>query len=653
MALDDPDSPWDAAIFVWLIFSTFLMGAIFFILILKRRTYAMIRYRNPGFLYGLVFFGILASWSAFVSNDHLSILDPLRSSIDCSFWSYWMSQTFGVNMWIVIMFQNLIDKTFIFNKRFFWLNYLQKTTIRVVSTGFLMVVPIILSANVTFQKLSKFSVETHSCESEMIVKLVLIVWYILCFFAFNMTFLSLESQIGDVNFSEYILYNHITGLAQYVFVTNICINLFGVVHYSYGRFLYTFNINLLFLITVLRICGYSIYKILINDTTYYVYESMRFISYDKIYLHIREIAHCQPLMELYYLYVTKRIEQEYSIPRPKGSSAQNVELNNDGKRFNLQFTNLSRCFTKIKQMFERKVSSNRVLLNKKSSIIAGFFKDESPFKLCFQNEELRKIETSWDFQKASKMILDKMNDSFYGTDFCKNLASFTINSMQEITKRNSENRTRMINEMAVDSLLTKSLPLLKENHLAPFLLQRSNDFDNDHSHLGDDVEMNEIVLDIDRIDDQDANNDDDDEYYEVDLSETGLSQSNHSNLQTFQKFKKQSKNRVVKQKNTVSRITTVNGSPNDDDDDDNEGSTRSYETEEEDNQIQNNDHNYVIPHRDHQTNKFLINTEIEDEKDAEQSRMNFLGFNWTGARNPWRRFVSFFQRIFTSTRQRL
>lgn len=405
MALDNEDSIYDYVLLGWLIFVTGILATTFILVVHKRPTFASLRYKQPYYLYGNIVFGVIAIWASFISNDHFSALDPVRR-LNCGLWSYWISHVFGLNMWFTLIMLRFVDKMFIFHRALSSLRQQTKTIVKISVFFMLVTFPVMLASHVSFFQLSYYSEEAHSCTSTLAVKLLLIAWYATCYVAMSFTFLYLERDIHNIYFSEYLSMNHIVGVAQYVFLTNICVNLFGVVQYDYGRFIYTFNISFLFLFTTLRLCGYSLYKALTNDVEYNETIIKNFIAYDLKYLSLRELIPCATLMDGYVEFVRQR----YS------NNNNNGKIANQSQLFN--FENLIACLRKI-----ARVDSSRNPLKKKQSIINKFFVPGCIFNLYMDDERRHEVVKTNDLRLGRKYILEKLDNDFYGVEYLRILNS--------------------------------------------------------------------------------------------------------------------------------------------------------------------------------------------------------------------------------------
>lgn len=399
MALDNNNSTLDFVVFGWLVLVSITFMIVLLIIAYKRHKYQALRYKQPMYLYALCVFGIVASWSVFIANDHISILNPIRAW-SCSLWSYWLSHVFGINMWFTIMIVRLFDKMFIFHKRLSILSDNKKFALKLILSVTTIIVPLEIAVNVSIFGLSEFDDRYfNSCESELEAKLALIAWYGFCYIIFNILFLILERDIHNIYFNEYLTLNHIVAIAQYVFVTNIVLNLTGAIHYTTGRFFYTFNISFLFLFTILRICGYSIYKALINDTQYDENTVTNYVAYYIRYNTLFEMATCHSLYEKYveYAYVLLKMEQE--DPDKK-------------KKRLFEFDNLRECINEISAL-QYSAKKER----KTNKILTDYFSKNAIYILGLDDKERSTVAVGGNFYLARFFIMNRLETYFYGKSF--------------------------------------------------------------------------------------------------------------------------------------------------------------------------------------------------------------------------------------------
>lgn len=402
MALDDEDSLWDWLLFGWLLVSSSIIVGIMVIVSLNRNKYILLRYKHPFAIYALGFFGLVSTWSSFIANDHLSIIDSLRQGY-CPLWSYWMSHVFGLNMWFTIMMLRLIDKMFILHRSFNHWQDDHKNAVRVFIFFLLIFFPVILSTVVTTGGLSHWNTTTHSCESSLVAKVLLIVWYCVSFLLFNITFILLEKDIVNIFFVEYLALSHITGIFQIVFIANICVNLFGAIHYNYGRIIYTFNINMLFLFTLLRINGYAIFKVLKKDFKYDEEINTNSVLYNIRYVSVAELMPDPFLSKAYVCFADDNMQ------------TRNASSSYTSRCFT--FNNIVDCINDILQ--HKHVARNRNAAEK--AIISTFFDVNASRAIHVDHASRLTIIINKDLELAYTKLCAILDDDYYGREFLKKL----------------------------------------------------------------------------------------------------------------------------------------------------------------------------------------------------------------------------------------
>lgn len=398
-------SVWDLIVLVCLCINTVLLSVIFIVILCKKQTVAPLRFKQPFYVYGLIVFGITTPWAIFVSNDHLDALDGLQA-YDCALWSYWLSHVFGINMWFVFMTMRLLDKLFIFHKPLSSWSSARKLITRATVFLTLTLPLVLLAANVSWAHWSQFDSDLRTCVSVHVeTKLALVVWYCLCFVTFNVLFRYVESDIHNAYFVDYMTLNDTSFVAQYVFVANILINLFGVVHQMYGRTLYTLNIVLLFTFTILRLTGKSVWLVFYNlvrcwrksdslassPATTTTTMPIKTMMYDIQFVSLAELEMSSDLMDGYFDFAHRK-------------------TNDPLRRRQLEY--IINCLRDIAQL-----SRSYTPIFDQHTIIKQYFSLGCMFDVALPTHQRMKVLSTCDVRLARLYLLDFLQKHFFGTQY--------------------------------------------------------------------------------------------------------------------------------------------------------------------------------------------------------------------------------------------
>lgn len=389
------DESWDWIMFGWLLINTTMLCLVLAILLYKQKTLILLRYKQPYYLYTLIVFGILTPWFVFISNDHLTVLNGLRA-YSCSLWSYWLSHVFGINTWFVVMMLRILDKMFIFHAPLSSWRRSRKIMVRATVFVFMTLPLVILSANVSLANWSRYDLALNTCTSVHVEqKIFLAAWYTTLFVALNILFRYLEKDIHNAYFVDYMTLNDTSFVAQYVFITNILTNLFGVVYQWYGRSLYTFNISLLFTFTVLRICGKAVFRSLQN-------------IHDDIIVIERTTA--TPTL-IYDLQFRSLLELRISNDLLRGYFQHAIRKTIDPLRRH-QLEHIIECVQTIEQ-----ISNSYIPVYQQHAVIVDYFSPGCRFHLGLPLEHHYAVLRTMDVCLARRYLFEYMERHFYGLEY--------------------------------------------------------------------------------------------------------------------------------------------------------------------------------------------------------------------------------------------
>jgi hypothetical protein len=389
------ESVWDWIVFAWLIVNTVMLCVVLTVLLYKRKTLILLRYKQPYYLYALIVFGIVTPWFVFVSNDHLSMLDGVRE-YSCALWSYWLSHVFGINTWFVLMTLRILDKMFIFHAPVSSWRRSRKILVR-ASVFVAMTMPLVLlSANVSLANWSRYDTALNTCTSVHVEqKVFLAVWYTAMFLVLNILFRYLEKDIHNAYFVDYMTLNDTSFVAQYVFISNILTNLFGAVYQWYGRTLYTFNISVLFTFTVLRLCGKAVFRSLQN------------IRDDVVVI---ERTTATPTL-IYDLQFRSLLELRISNDLLRGYFQHAIRKTIDPSR-RRQLEYIIECVQAIEQ-----IQYSYIPVYQQHAIITTYFSPGCRFHVGLLHEQHKQVMRTMDVCLARKYLFEYMERHFYGMEY--------------------------------------------------------------------------------------------------------------------------------------------------------------------------------------------------------------------------------------------
>lgn len=257
----DPTGTLDYIVFFWCLLVTFAQTTSLIFYIWKRREYTPLRTKNYYYVYAAYIFGLVIIWATFIANDHMDKLNVIENHL-CLFWSWILQYSIGFSMWYLFLIQYIISIAF---RDFKWT---KRVPIRVAIILFCILPINILVIIIWATDGTKFNADQNTCVSDIVWKIYLIVWLVCCMLFMFAVAIYLYLHFKPETFAEYNALKHILIIVFTIFLLDAIINIFGVVHYRFGRFVFTSSVAFLHGFIHFRFVSYRLYKAIINDKEY-------------------------------------------------------------------------------------------------------------------------------------------------------------------------------------------------------------------------------------------------------------------------------------------------------------------------------------------------------------------------------------------------
>ncbi len=258
-------------VFDWMIFAYVLIGVILLAVsacaILYWRSYPPLRMRNPPLLAAMCFTGIVHIISAAVADEHFVWLSRLERA-NCVMWNFWLPYFIGLLPWYCCMYLRIMVYASAFSMKLTELGSMRVLKYRWAVIPSIALPVLLLFSWTTLVGGSYLSPELGRCQSDLVYKVLLLVWIVFCAsLLLALSYFARRTMRQDYE-NEFEMLWRIAILGSVVLAANAVGILLGLQKYCLGRTAITGNVVTLHLFSVFSLVGDRMYKAILKDKAY-------------------------------------------------------------------------------------------------------------------------------------------------------------------------------------------------------------------------------------------------------------------------------------------------------------------------------------------------------------------------------------------------
>lgn len=262
---DPPGEPLDVILLVLICCYTIFSGILIGLMVRKSRVYIPLKTKNIPLLIAMNIFGVIHTWSAFISNEHISNFISLKQW-NCVFWGFFVQYCVGLNGWFVALISRIYTYIYAYKYPDASWDTLQKHKVRlaigITLPIFLMCVMIWAFGG------SKPEQSGIGCTTSILWELPIALWIFICWIAMVYTFIYTSKLIHNPYLREVKEMRQISFAAIVAIAIGAPIVITHAIDTYAGRTIVTFMILLLHLFDSVRLVYSPLFKALKNDQEY-------------------------------------------------------------------------------------------------------------------------------------------------------------------------------------------------------------------------------------------------------------------------------------------------------------------------------------------------------------------------------------------------
>jgi hypothetical protein len=255
--------PVDWVVLGWVVFVSVVLVAITLLLLIYQHFYTPVRAKNVPSLVVIAVAGLIHTWATLISNEHIDKLRSIRH-VDCILWSFVFQYLLGINVWFLAIIHRILTCAAIFRK----LESISKSGYRWAMLMGGLCAPMVLICMFVWG-MNGMTFLDGTCVTGLVWKAILSGWIIIAQLILVALNAMVNRDVGTRFFNELRALMHVTVVCVIILMVNGFINFAGLISTSAtGRSIYTFNIALLHLFTLCRLCLHVLVRAILRDRYY-------------------------------------------------------------------------------------------------------------------------------------------------------------------------------------------------------------------------------------------------------------------------------------------------------------------------------------------------------------------------------------------------